>query len=114
MLESRTSMNTSGLTHPRPRTSETEGLVSHSGNPLVDDVQDEVTDHGNSGNAWGTYLQVSAVNTSNNITLDLNYISCLNLQCLGPVMQVALRVTHEYRLCSFSMNIAVLSQSMLF
>lgn len=57
MLESCTSMNTSGLTHPRPRTSETEGLVSLSGNPVVDDVQDEVTDHGNSGNAWGTYLQ---------------------------------------------------------
>ena len=62
MLESNTSMNTSGLTHPRPRTSETEGLVSHSGNPVVDEVRDEVTDHGNSGNAWGTYLQVSAVN----------------------------------------------------
>ncbi|KAL0019751.1 hypothetical protein WJX77_012419 [Trebouxia sp. C0004] len=50
-------MNTGGLTHPRPRTSETEGLAAHSGNPLVEDVQDEATDHGNSGNAWGTYLQ---------------------------------------------------------
>ena len=64
MLESNTSMNTSGLTHPRPRTSETEGLASLSGNPVVDDVQDEVTDHGNSGNAWGTYLQVSHESTN--------------------------------------------------
>ncbi len=69
MLESSTSMNTSGLTQPRPRTSETEGLLPHSGNALVDEVRDEVTDHGNSGNAWGTYLQVSAVNASNNIPL---------------------------------------------
>lgn len=91
MLESSTSMNTSGLTHPRPRTSETEGLVSHSGNPIVDDVQDESADHGNSGNAWGTYLQVSAVNASNNIPLDLKHITCLILQCLSHPMHVALK-----------------------
>jgi len=95
MLESNTSMNTSGLTQPRPRTSETEGLISHSGSPVVDEAQDEVTDHGNSGNAWGTYLQVSAVDASNKVTHNGDKITCLILQCLGHPMQVALRAAYE-------------------
>ena len=99
MLESCTSMNTSGLTHPRPRTSETEGLVSLSGNPVVDDVQDEVTDHGNSGNAWGTYLQVSAVITSNNMPLDLNHLFLRDFAMPWHPMQASLKVTAEF-ICS--------------
>lgn len=95
MLESSTSMNTSGLTQPRPRTSESEGLLPHSGSPVVDEAQDEVTDHGNSGNAWGTYLQVSAVNASDNIPHRLQHISCFILQCFGHPMQVTLRAAYE-------------------
>lgn len=61
MLEQNGSMNMTGLTQPRPRTSETEGLVSTSGSsPASSDTLEDFSEHGHSSSSsWSLYLQVS-------------------------------------------------------
>lgn len=59
MLESSGSMSMTGLTHPRPRTSETEGFNSQSSSPLASDIFEDFGEHGHTGSSWSLYLQVS-------------------------------------------------------
>ncbi len=65
MLESSTSMNMTGLTQPRPRTSETEGLLTQSSAPNVTQLaEEESSEHGNAGSPWVTHVQVSIANAA--------------------------------------------------
>ena len=61
MLESSTSTTMTGLTQPRPRTSETEALLTHPSSAHASATMEEekANEHGNSGNAWDAQLQVS-------------------------------------------------------
>ena len=62
MLEQSGSMNMTGLTHPRTRTSETEGLVSQSSSsPNLSDTVEGFSEHGHTGTSWRLYLQVSCL-----------------------------------------------------
>lgn len=61
MLEQNGSMNTTGLTQLRPRTSETEGPVSHSSSsPATSDTLEDFSEHGHTGSSWSLYLQASS------------------------------------------------------
>lgn len=59
MLESSTSTTMTGLTQPRPRTSETEALLTHPSSAHASATMEEekANEHGNSGNAWNAQLQ---------------------------------------------------------
>ena len=59
MLESSASMSMSGLTHPRPRNSETEGLSSLPSSPIHSDIMEDFSEHGHTGSSWSLHLQVS-------------------------------------------------------
>lgn len=58
MLENSTITNMTGLTQPRPRTSETEGLISQSSDVNISAGSEDLSDHGNDGSYWGLFLQV--------------------------------------------------------
>lgn len=62
MLEQNGSMNMTGLTQVRPRTSELEGLVSQSNSsPDLSVIPDDFSEHGHTSSSWRLYLQVSCL-----------------------------------------------------
>ena len=62
MLEQNGSMNMTGLTQLRPRTSELEGLITQSSSsPDLSDILEDFSEHGHTGSSWRLYLQVSCL-----------------------------------------------------